>query len=204
MAAKRTRPRPGQGDAPARARKSRQSADGPAAPRPAAPGPSREALALYERAVAALQQRRYAEAAEAFGNVADRHPTELALVDRARVYLELCRRSLGGRLPEPRTVEERLTAATAALNDGDDVRAETLSRSVLDDNPRNDLALYLLATIEIRRGHADSAMGYLAQAIAVSPEVSAQARQDPDFEALREHETFQELTEPPPPGQAES
>ena len=43
---------------------------------------------------------------------------ERALLDRVRVYLDLCERELRSRAPEPRSIEERLTAATAALNDG--------------------------------------------------------------------------------------
>ena len=38
------------------------------------------------------------------------------------VYLALCERELARRPVEPRTTEERLTAATAALNNGDDDR----------------------------------------------------------------------------------
>jgi hypothetical protein len=99
--------------------------------------------------------------------------------------------------PSPRTVEERLTAATAALNIGDDGRAESLAASVLAEEPRQDLALYLLAAIAARRKATDAALLYLGEAIAVSPEVRAQARLDADFQSLRADERFRQLVEPP-------
>jgi tetratricopeptide (TPR) repeat protein len=158
------------------------------------PGPPREALDAYERGMSALQKHDYAEAAEAFTALTGQFPAEQALLDRARVYLELCRRALDGQAPEPETAEEKLTAATAALNDEDEARAESLSRSVLADDARNDMALYLLAAVEVRRGMAAEAVAYLAEAIAISPDAGAQARQDPDFVALHDNAAFRELT----------
>jgi len=113
------------------------------------------------------------------------------------MYLDLCERELRRVPAVPRTVEERLTAATAALNDGNDDRADELARSVVRDDDRQDLAHYLLATVAARRGVADEALSHLARSIALSPEAGAQARFDADFESLRDHETFRKLTEPP-------
>jgi tetratricopeptide (TPR) repeat protein len=142
-----------------------------------------------------LQRHDFDAAAEAFGSLLERFPRERALGDRARVFLELCGRARRERPTPPQTREERLTAATAALNNGNEDEAERLARSVLAENPEVELALYLLAAVAARRGLADLAMQYLSQAIAVSPEVSAQARQDPDFAILRGLPAFRELTE---------
>jgi tetratricopeptide (TPR) repeat protein len=142
-----------------------------------------------------LQRHNYGQAASGFRTLLDRYPSEGALMDRARVYLGLAERELARRPAEPRTVEERLTAATAALNNGDHDKAEALARAVLAEDPLQDLALYLLAAVEARRGLVDAALSYLGQAIAISPEARAQARFDPDFEALRDNDNFRELTD---------
>jgi tetratricopeptide (TPR) repeat protein len=152
---------------------------------------------MFQEGMEALQQHRYKPAAERFRALVEGHPTERALLDRARVYLELCTRELGRRAPEPRTVEERLTAATAALNNGLHDRAESLARGVLAEHPRQDLALYLLAVIEVRRGAFDKALSYLGQAIAISPEARAQARHEADFDPLHDLDAFHELTDLP-------
>ena len=141
-----------------------------------------------------MQRHAYADAATGFRTLLDRFPGERALLDRARVYLDLCERELRKRPAAPRTIEERLTAATAALNNGDLGRAEGLVQSVLSEDPRQDLALYILAAVEARRGRPDAALSRLREAIALSPEAGAQARFDADFESLFDHETFRALT----------
>jgi tetratricopeptide (TPR) repeat protein len=147
----------------------------------------------------ALQRHQYGPAADLFRSLINQFPGERALLERARVYLGICERELARRPVEPVTLEERVTAATAALNNGDEARAERLARAALAEDPRHDLALYLLAAIEARRGASDAALSFLRDAIDVSPEASAQARHDPDFEGLRHIDAFRALTEPPPP-----
>jgi len=145
----------------------------------------------------ALQRHAYSDAAPAFQAVIMGFSGERALVDRARVYLEICERESRRRPPAPKTIEERLTAATAALNNADDARAEELARSVLGDDPKHDLALYLLAALYARRGDRAGALDLLAKVIALSPEACAQARSDDDFSAMRDDEAFRKLTDPP-------
>lgn len=171
----------------------------PVAPRPMPPPsvPDAQGVALFEQAVAAFHGRRYDIAAAQFRSLLDRFPAERALIDRTRVYLELAERELRRRPTGPRTVEERLTAATAALNNDQDAEAEQLVRGVLADDPRHDLALYLMAVVEARRGDQNAALSFLGRAITVSPEVRAQARYDADFESLRQSDAFQQLVEPP-------
>lgn len=151
----------------------------------------------------ALQRHAYADAVTAFQAVLMGFGGERALVERARVYLALAEREANRRPAVPRTIEERLTAATAALNNNDDAAAEELARSVLGDDPRHDLALYLLAAIHARRNDIDEALSLLRKVLALTPEASAQARADDDFDSLRDSEEFWKMTEPPavaPPG----
>ena len=162
---------------------------------PARPHP--DALGSFQHAMEAMQRHQYANAAEQFELLIGRYPGERGLLDRARVYLDHCRRELRRRPAEPQTVEERLTAATAALNLGDEGEAQRFAESVLAEEPRQDLALYLLAVIAARREATESALAYLGDAIAVSPEVRAQARFDNDFESLRDDERFRHLVETP-------
>jgi len=169
---------------------------------PAIPAPPTEALALFQRGMEALQRHSYSDAATAFDAVLMGFPHERGLLDRARVYLGLCARESARRPQAPKTLEERLTSATAALNNGDDAAAEELARSVLGDDPKHDLALYLLASVFARRGSTADALDFLARAIALSPEASTQARTDDDFTSLHDEDAFWTLTEPPivPPG----
>jgi tetratricopeptide (TPR) repeat protein len=169
----------------------------PAPAPPPPPAPPAEAVALFQRGMEAMQRHDYTDAARAFQGVLMGFAGERALTERARVYLALCEREGNHRPPSPRTLEERLTAATAALNNDADAEAEELARSVLGDDPRHDLALYLLAAVHARRGDNDEALSLLGKVVALTPEASAQARADADFDSLHDIEAFWTLTEPP-------
>lgn len=202
--AKRPKPRPGRATtrkpSPSRARAVTRRAGPvvvwPVAPPPPPSGPAPEAVSVFEKGMAALQRHAYAEAAETFRRITSAFPSERALLERVRVYLDLCERELRRKPAAPKTVEERLTAATAALNDGDVGRAAELARSVVSEDARQDLAHYLLAAAAARRGAAEEALTHLARSVALSPEAGAQARFDADFESLRARDDFRRLTEP--------
>ncbi len=165
-------------------------------------GPPAEAIRQLEEGILALQRHEYQLAAQVFSQLLESFPRERALADRARVYLGLCAREQANRQAVAlASAEERLTAATAALNNEQDDEAERLARSVLAENPEHDLALYLLAAVEARRGRVDAALQYLSQAVAISPEASVQARHDPDFAVLRGTDRFEDLTEPQRPSE---
>lgn len=201
--AKRVRPRPVRVQrSPRRAPVSRQAksvvgVSRSPVPAPPPPRPLAAAIVVFQQAMSALQAHQYREAAAKFEGLIDQYPAERALLDRSRVYLDLCHRELERQPSTPRTIEERLIEATAALNNGDDRRAETLAKGVVADSPDQDLALYLLAAVEARRGAQDAAVALLKRAVEVSPEVRAQARHDADFEPLRCLEAFKQLLDRP-------
>ena len=167
----------------------------PVTPPPAQP--AAEALALFQRGMEGVQRHAYVEAARAFQGILMGFPAERALGERAKVYLALCERETSRKPAGPRTIEERLTAATAALNNDKDSEAEELARSVLGDDPKHDLALYLLAAVHARRGDTTEALSLLGKVLAITPEASTQARADADFENLQDFDEFWTMTEPP-------
>ncbi len=152
-----------------------------------------EAIALYERGVQALQRHNYPAAAEHLRAVLERHPDERELVERARLYLRVCERETSRQPPTPTTPEERVYAATVSLNSGDHEAALDHLNRALRDNPESDHAHYIMAVALSLRGRADTALDHLRQAIALNPDNRSLARQDPDLDALREHEGFRSV-----------
>src|SRR5207244_640297 len=89
----------------------------------APPGPQRrstyfEAVAVYERGLEALQRHDYQGAANLFESVLRQYPEEKELHERVRLYLNICQRQATPRESSPQTVDERLYAATLAINGG--------------------------------------------------------------------------------------
>jgi tetratricopeptide (TPR) repeat protein len=173
-----------------------------ASPPPQAPvstvrSPSVEAVTAYERGIAALHNHDYKTASTTFKALLDQFPTEGFLTDRARVYLELAARELGRRPSGGGSVEERLTAATLALNNNNDAEAARLAADVLKEDRSQDLAAYLLAVVAARRGDVETALTHLRNAINLNPECRLQARQDEEFDPLMDSDDFHALIEAP-------
>jgi tetratricopeptide (TPR) repeat protein len=167
-----------------------------AAPAPRKPG-YYEALAMYESGVRALQRHDYPGAAAQFRTIMERYPEERELQERSHLYLRVCERETARRPATPQTPQERVYAATVALNAGDTPTAlDHLSRA-LSDSPDSDHAHYIMSVALASKGDSTQALDHLRRAITLNPENRALARQDPDLEPLRAADEFRDLTDAP-------
>jgi outer membrane protein assembly factor BamD (BamD/ComL family) len=144
-----------------------------------------EAVALYERGLASLQRHDFGLAIGQFEAVLAQYPEEKELHERVRLYLNVCRRQAAPPGADPQTLEERLYAATLAINGGRYDRAIANLRLVRDEDPDNDHALYMLAVAHAQRGEPAEALAHLERAIALNAENRAIAKADPDLDPLR-------------------
>jgi tetratricopeptide (TPR) repeat protein len=147
--------------------------------------------------VQALQRHNYPTAADHFRTVLERYPDERELVERARLYLRVCERETSRQPATPTTPQERVYAATVSLNTGDHETALDHLNRALHDDPESDHAHYIMAVALSMRGRADTALDHLRQAIALNPDNRSLARQDPDLDALRDHDSFRAILETP-------
>jgi outer membrane protein assembly factor BamD (BamD/ComL family) len=145
---------------------------------------------LYERGIAALQKHDYTAAAELLESVLRQYPEEKELHERVRLYLNICARQSAPREDAPRSIDERLYAATLAINGGKYDEALVHLRLVRDEDPDSDHALYMLAVAHAQRGEHAEAIAHLERAIALNPENRGLARQDPDLEPLHDDDAF--------------
>jgi tetratricopeptide (TPR) repeat protein len=204
MKQRRPQPRLGKPQPPSSAANSTSSSDGPVGhvePVGQTPPQRRstyfEAVAVYERGLEALQRHDYGEAAQLLESVILQIPEEKELLERVRLYLNVCRRQVAPRETAPQTLEERLYAATLAINGGQYDQAIAHLRLVRDEDPDNDHALYMLAVAHAQRDEHAEAVAHLERAIALNPENRALARTDPDLEPLRDDEAFRAALEAP-------
>ena len=156
-----------------------------------------EAVAIYERGVQALQRHDFHAAAEQFRVVLDRYPEERELLERARLYLRVCERETERRPQGPGTPEERVYAATVALNSGNHAGALEHLQRALSEDPDSDHAHYTMAVALGLKHRLDEAIEHLRQAIGLNPENRVLARQDPDLEAVRSHPEFRATLDTP-------
>jgi tetratricopeptide (TPR) repeat protein len=182
--------------APPTATLERKPAAAPAGPAPRKPG-YYEAIAIYETGVRALQRHDFEKAADQFRQIISRYPDERELHERAVLYLRVCERETAKRPATPQTVQERVYAATVALNDGDPATALEHLRRALADSPDSDHAHYIMAVALASHGQPPQALDHLKRSIELNPDNRSLARQDPDLDDVREMEGFREALELP-------
>jgi len=158
------------------------------------PAPKRstyvEAVGLYEKGVAALQQHDYSGALALFERILHSFPEERELHERVRLYLNICKRHAAPPVVAPQSIQERLYASTLALNGGRYDEAIAHLRLVRDEDPDNDHALYMLAVAHAQRGELAESIAHLERSIALNPENRGLAKRDADLEPLHDDEAF--------------
>ena len=187
-----------QQDAPAKASASAGPATKSAVTGPGNPRRSTyvEAVALYEKGFAALQQHDYNSALACFERIISAFPDERELHERVRLYLNVCKRHATPPAAAPHGIQERLYASTLALNGGRYDEAISHLRLVRDEDPDNDHALYMLAVAHAQRGEHAESIAHLERSIALNPENRGQARRDPDLEPLHDDEALLTVVNP--------
>jgi tetratricopeptide (TPR) repeat protein len=149
--------------------------------------PHLEAVAVYERGLRALQEKQYGRATQALRSILDLYPEEKELHERARLYLNICERQALPPDKTPQGFDERVYAATLAINAGsyDDGLAQL--QALLAEAPTSDHVHYMLAVAHTLRHELGQAAAHLERAIELDPDNRMLAWQDADLELLRQH-----------------
>ena len=156
------------------------------------------AVRLYEQALEALQRRSFQKAAANFRQLIEEFPEERELHERCQLYLKVCERESEPPAAPPQTLEERVYAATLALNAG--ARDEALRHLAAagEQDPASDHVQYMLAVARALGGETDAAVEHLRRAIELNSDNRLLAIQEPDFDPLRSEAVFQNVVAPPP------
>jgi predicted Zn-dependent protease len=155
---------------------------------------SDRAMRLYEDGVTGMQKHKFEAAQKALQKLVDEYPEERELDERARLYLAVCDRELTPEVADVQTAEDRLYAATIALNSGSVDEALQHLKTVVRDEPENPRVQYMFAIAYALANEADLAVAYLERSIELEPDNRILARQEPDFDHLHEDARFEVLT----------
>lgn len=192
--------------APARKPKARPRGASPTAapkqPPPPAPPPTPyvsaaylKALADYEKAMNVLQKRDYPRAEELFQKLMEAHPGEKDLVDRARVYVNLCRKQQETS-SSPQGFDDHYYQGVVLSNRGQHHEALQLFEKALRFKPDSEKVYYAMAAAHAQVHDRARALECLRKAVELDGSSRVHARQDPDFDLLRGEPEFEQLVGP--------
>ena len=112
-------------------------------------------------------------------------------------YLEVCARETTPD-PTPETPEERVYAATLALNAGAPDKALEHLAAAAASEPDSDHVHYMLAVARAAAGETKAAVTHLHRAIELNPDNRFLARNEPSFETLLENAAVRKALSSPP------
>lgn len=155
-----------------------------------------KALKEFERGVGLLQKQSYSEAIEHFQTIVGSFPQEKELTDRAHVYLRICQNVLERKEPQPRKPEDFFYYGVIKANEANFDEAVRLLEKALQANPKDEKVHYVMASTLAAKGDRREALEHLREAIELNATNRIYARNDPDFEPLRDDDNFQNLIHP--------
>jgi len=151
------------------------------------------ALRAFEHAVRVFNRRHFEEAKSLFEGLQVKFSTEVEILARAQMYIQVCSQKLTQAQSAPRNADELYDHGVYALNIGDFTQAKTFFEKALRLKPNEAHLLYSLAATHAQTGGVDQALDYLKRTIQIQPRYRFQALNDSDFSGLRENKQFLEL-----------
>ncbi len=154
-----------------------------------------KALRSYEQALKLLHVRKFQQALREFQHLLRDFPEERELHERCNRYVRICERELTS-ASTPQTAEERLYAATLALNNGasDEAIQHLAAAEELKADPSQ--IHYMMALAKADQGDPGSSADHLLRSIELDPDNRYLARHESAFEVLHDNELIQEALEP--------
>ena len=155
-----------------------------------------KALRSYEQALKLLHARKFQQALREFQHLLRDFPEERELHERCNRYIQICKRELTSASTTPQTAEERLYAATLALNNGasDEAIQHLAAAEELKADPSQ--IHYMMALAKADQGDPGSSADHLLRSIELDPDNRYLARHESAFEVLHDNELIQEALEP--------
>ena len=154
----------------------------------------KQTLAMYESALKLMQSGKYDKAHQAFTQMLQTAPQDLA--DRIRVYIAACMSQIEKGSTKFESNEERYDYAISLLNQGQYEDARQHFQQILTQNGSADYAFYGLALLASMTGDTQECIDKLREAIRLNGQNRLQARADSDFESVAEDPRFTELLYP--------
>lgn len=171
-------------------------------PTPAAAGGNtwniqEKALKEMERGLSALHKQSWSDALTHFQSILDGYPQEKELQDRAQMYARVARNHQqadgGTQRAKP---EDLFYLGVMKANEADYDQAVELLDRALQHNPKDERSHYVMAATRALKGERDVALKHLQEAISLNVQNRFYAMNDPDFESIRDEETFENLVYP--------
>lgn len=149
-----------------------------------------KALAAYGQAVKEFHRGDFEKAAESLAGFIEKYPAERELLDRARVYISICKKRPKKETVTLKTFNDYYQYSVYKINMGNHEDALKLLEKALEFKTEEGKIFYLMAAAYSRLGQTDACLENLKKAIQKDRFFSTLAQNESDFEPLWEDKKF--------------
>ena len=153
-----------------------------------------KAFFAYTQAMRSFHKGDYEKAAELLKAFLDKYASEKELVDRAQIYLTICRVEQKKEKIQLKTFDDYYEYSVYRINQGDYEGALKLLEKALDMKPQEGKILYLMADAYCLMGQSEQCLENLKRAIQLDKYFSILAQNEANFESLWEDKKFKLIT----------
>ncbi len=153
-----------------------------------------KALAAYGQATKEFHRGEFAKAVELLEAFVEKYPLERELVDRAKIYLSICKAREKKETVHLKTFEDYYNQTVYRINKGEYEGALKLLDKALEMKTEEGKVFYLMADAHCRMGQIDACLENLKKAIQKDKYFRILAQNEPDFEPIWEDKKFKLIT----------
>jgi len=153
-----------------------------------------KALLTYNQAMKAFRKGDYEKTAEILKTFSEKHASEKELVDRAQIYLTICKERQKKEKILLKTFDDFYQYSVYRINQGEYKEALKWLERARQMKPKEGKIFYLMADAYCIMGDTEACLEHLKKAIQIDKYFSILAQNESDFESLREDKKFSLIT----------
>ena len=153
-----------------------------------------KAIAAFEQAMKVFHKGDYKKVSDLLGAFLEKHNSENELVDRAKIYLEICDGRMKKEEEPLKTFDDYYRNGVVKANQGDYEEALKMLIKAQSLEPKKGKVFYLLSSVYCLLDQPEKCLEHLERAIELNSNFAILAQNEEDFISLREDEKFNLVT----------
>ncbi|MFC2166501.1 tetratricopeptide repeat protein [Acidobacteriota bacterium] len=153
-----------------------------------------KAMTAFEQAMKVFHKGDYKKASALLGIFLEKHNSENELVDRAKIYLEICDEHVKKDKVTLNTFDDYYRNGVVKANQGDYEEALKMLIKALSLEPKKGKTLYLLSSVYCLMDQPEKCLEHLERAVELNSHFAILAQNEEDFISLKEDEKFKLVT----------
>ena len=155
----------------------------------------KNSMTAFGKAMKAFHKGHFDKAEELLAAFLETHPPNNELVDRANLYLTICRNKKTQKPVSLKTADDYYQFGVYKVNGGDYEEAFALLEKAWRMDPKQGKIPYMMSLASLGQKKSDEALDFLEKAVAIDLFFKILAQNEADFEDRRGNERFETLVE---------